>query len=288
MAEPNRPTPHVDSLPGGWTDTPAEPNRHSYIGSAQQPNVTNFDGPSNTGTYLDYSGIERNGPTTSNTGASALHSSASGSTVVPSQDEKDAPNEPKREEEVVLPLHSLDSSENEDPGEEEAGFASIKPATSAPTRPTLQSKKSEPITEDDLFRAMSRRRTNTLSRTQTQTTASSEDEEQEEINKLMSRMFGRTRQANSDEEKTRHHGVIFKNLTVKGMGAGAALQPSVGDIFMNGPRFIKNLVTRGPRKAAGKPPVRTIINDFSGCIKPGEMLLVRSSELQYVVAARYL
>lgn len=59
-----------------------------------------------------------------------------------------------------------------------------------------------------------------------------------------------------------------------GMGVGAALQPSVGDVFLGLPRFLKNLVTRGPRKAAGKPPVRTIIDDFSGCVKPGEMLLV--------------
>jgi ABC-type multidrug transport system ATPase subunit/ABC-type multidrug transport system permease subunit len=87
-------------------------------------------------------------------------------------------------------------------------------------------------------------------------------------------MFGRTRQEGSEEEKTRHLGVVFKNLTVKGMGAGAALQPTVGDIFLGLPRLIKNVITRGPRQAAGKPPVRTIIDDFSGCIKPGEMLLV--------------
>jgi ATP-binding cassette subfamily G (WHITE) protein 2 (SNQ2) len=275
MVEPDRPTPHVESLPGGWTDTPVEPNRQSYIGNTQQPNAASSDtttpqhGLSNTGTYLDYSGVEQGGSATP-----ARYSTASGSTVVLSRDGKDAdaPIEPEREEEVETRRHSVDTSDNE--SEAAAGFASIKPATEAPTRPTLQPRTSKPITEDDLFRALSRRRTNTLSRTQTQATATSDDDEQEEINKLMSRMFGRTRQANSDEEKTRHQGVIFKNLTVKGMGAGAALQPSVGDMFMNGPRFIKRLISRGPRRAAGKPPVRTIIDDFSGCIKPGEMLLV--------------
>jgi ATP-binding cassette subfamily G (WHITE) protein 2 (SNQ2) len=59
-----------------------------------------------------------------------------------------------------------------------------------------------------------------------------------------------------------------------GMGLGAALQPTTGDIFLSLPRFLKNLITRGPRKAAGKPPIRTIIDNFSGCIRPGEMLLV--------------
>jgi ABC-type multidrug transport system ATPase subunit len=87
-------------------------------------------------------------------------------------------------------------------------------------------------------------------------------------------MFGRTRQEESEEEKTRHLGVVFKHLTVKGMGAGAALQPSVGDIFLGLPRLISNIFRKGPRQAAGKPPVRTIIDDFSGCIRPGEMLLV--------------
>jgi ABC-type multidrug transport system ATPase subunit len=106
------------------------------------------------------------------------------------------------------------------------------------------------------------------------TSLSSADDNQEEISKLMSRMFGRTRQEESEEEKTRHLGVVFKHLTVKGMGAGAALQPSVGDIFLGLPRLISNVVRKGPRQAAGKPPVRTIIDNFSGCIRPGEMLLV--------------
>lgn len=130
------------------------------------------------------------------------------------------------------------------------------------------------MTEDDLLRSLSKRRTSTLGRSATEGTASGSDDEQEEINRLMSRMFGHTRQEASEEEKTRHRGVVFKNLTVKGMGVGAALQPSVGDIFLGLPRLLKNLVTKGPRKAAGKPPVRTIIDDFSGCVKPGEMLLV--------------
>jgi len=171
-----------------------------------------------------------------------------------------------------------DASDSEDKDAEK--YESIKPASEAPTRPALQSRQSKPMTEEDLFRVLSRRRTSQatgINRTATRdsaATASSADEEQDEINKLMSRMFGHTRQEASEEEKTRHVGVVFKHLTVKGMGLGAALQPSVGDLFLNPVRFVKNLVTRGPRRTAGKPPVRTIIDDFSGCVKPGEMLLV--------------
>lgn len=113
-----------------------------------------------------------------------------------------------------------------------------------------------------------------LSRATTEDQDDDHAHEMEEINKLMTRLFGKTRQRHSEEEQTRHVGVVFKHLTVKGMGLGAALQPTVGDIFAGLPRFLKKFLTKGPRKAAGKSPVRTIVNDFSGCIMPGEMLLV--------------
>lgn len=248
----DRPTPHVDELPGGWIDTPADPSRvQSYIGSQ-----TNENAPRN--------------PVTS---AQSEPSSSSLSTAVPSSgnEEPIANTEPEdfekpRRESVASSLSSASVSSSE----EEDGFVAVK----APERPRLQSRGSAPMTEDDLFRSLSKRRTSTLGRSATEGTASGSDDEQEEINRLMSRMFGHTRQEASEEEKTRHRGVVFKNLTVKGMGVGAALQPSVGDIILGLPRLLKNLVTKGPRKAAGKPPVRTIIDDFSGCVKPGEMLLV--------------
>lgn len=90
----------------------------------------------------------------------------------------------------------------------------------------------------------------------------------------MSKMFGQARQEQSEEENTRHSGVVFRNLTVKGAGLGASLQPTVGDFFMGLPRFLKNLVTKGPKAAVGKPPVRDILSSFDGCVRPGEMLLV--------------
>lgn len=88
-------------------------------------------------------------------------------------------------------------------------------------------------------------------------------EELAEIQRLISRMFGRERKAQSAEEQSRHSGVIWKNLKVKGAGLGAALQPTVGDIFLALPRLVGGLLTRG-RKGAGKNvPVKTILHDFT-------------------------
>jgi len=277
MAFPERPTPHVEDLPGGWIETPADTSRaQSYTGVQQsrsmRPSAVAADRP-NGGTLLDYTTLAGSSPSARAPRHSSHFSSSSHSTAVPSPDGKAslAPTEPLRRESV-----DSESSIDSKPSfkHDEASYTAIKPASSAPARPPLGPKRSKQMTEDDLFRVLSRRRTSVLGRTDTVSTASSTDDEQAEINKLMSRMFGRTRQESSEEEKTRHAGVVFKHLTVKGMGVGAALQPSVGDLFLGLPRLLKNLVTKGPRKAAGKPPVRTILDDFSGCVKPGEMLLV--------------
>jgi ATP-binding cassette subfamily G (WHITE) protein 2 (SNQ2) len=130
------------------------------------------------------------------------------------------------------------------------------------------------LQEDEIFRVLSRRRTNTSGRNgSVATSAEGQNEEQAEIERLMSRMFGKNRQAQSEDEKTRHVGVVFKNLVVKGVGLGAALQPTLGDLFLTLPRLIGGLFSN-PSRAAGKPPIRTLINNFNGCIRPGEMLLV--------------
>ncbi|THV84256.1 ABC drug exporter AtrF [Aureobasidium pullulans] len=165
-------------------------------------------------------------------------------------------------EEVELP-----ETVEKRPTEQDPAFAPVKTTTSS--RPKLSGK----MTEEDFFRTLSRRRTSQTSGLNRAPTQEDEDD-REEIDRLMSRMFGKSRQEHSEEEQTRHVGVIFKNLTVKGVGLGAALQPTVGDILLGLPRKIKNLVSRGPKQAAGKPQERTILSDFSGTIKPGEMLLV--------------
>ena len=90
-----------------------------------------------------------------------------------------------------------------------------------------------------------------------------ESEEWAQIRKLVSRMFGHERQAHSEEEKTRHLGVVWKNLTVKGVGLGSVLQPTNIDILLAIPRKIKRLLTRGRKGAGAGKPTRTIIDDFT-------------------------
>lgn len=153
------------------------------------------------------------------------------------------------------------------------GFEPIKTTTSKKLqRPGSLVGGSSRMTEDDLFRALSRKRTNASDRPGSYMTQdeASEAEEQAEIERLMSRMFGKDRQAHSEEEKTRHVGLVFKDLNVKGMGLGAALQPTLSDPFLGLPRLLKSLLSG--KKAA--TPVRTILHRFTGCVRPGEMLLV--------------
>ncbi|GAO19307.1 uncharacterized protein UV8b_05188 [Ustilaginoidea virens] len=138
--------------------------------------------------------------------------------------------------------------------------------------------------EDDLFNVLSRRRTGGTSRSAQE--KDQDDEEAAEIERLMSKMFGQKRQQQqSEQEQTRHSGVLFRNLTVKGVGLGASLQPTVGDVFTSLPRKMATLLrtfstaseSQGKsafRAAMAKPPVRELISDFNGCVRPGELLLV--------------
>ncbi|KAL1388614.1 ABC-2 type transporter-domain-containing protein [Phyllosticta capitalensis] len=98
-------------------------------------------------------------------------------------------------------------------------------------------------------------------------------QEQNDIDRLLARLFGQMRQECSEEEKTRHLGIVFQNLTVEGSGATAVLQPTVADIFLAGPRAIRNAITARATHAIGRKK-RAIIDDFTGYIKPGEMCLV--------------
>lgn len=145
------------------------------------------------------------------------------------------------------------------------------------------------LTDDDIARVLSKRQT---SRSGSEPGGGADDTAQ--IAKLVSRMFGHERKANSEEEKTRHLGVVWKNLTVKGVGLGAAIQPTNADIFLAVPRLIKNFFTRRKHHGSGNA-LRTILDDFTvsdsvaphsckidsdfcfsykGCVRPGEMLLV--------------
>lgn len=135
-------------------------------------------------------------------------------------------------------------------------------------RPPVQKRRTIQ-SEDDLFRALSRRRTGA-----SVGSTAEQQEESQEIERLMSRLFGRARQEHTGEEETHHSGVIFRDLTVRGVGLGARLQPTVGDVFLGLPRLLRKLFTKGPRAARAKPSVRELISSFDGCVRPGELLLV--------------
>ena len=72
-------------------------------------------------------------------------------------------------------------------------------------------------------------------------------------------------------------GVLYKNLTVKGIGASMMFTKTLPDAIMGtfGPDLYQ-LVTRFvPKLRFGKgPPVKNLINDFSGALRAGEMMLV--------------
>ena len=185
-----------------------------------------------------------------------------------------APSIKAEERDYITLEKSTDAStDTSSDSNEVVAFEPIKTGVDT-KRPGIKQQGSRRPTEADIFRALSRRDTGRNSRHQSYISSAGDDDgQEEEIERLLSRMFGKDRQAQSEDEQTRHVGVIFKNLTVKGVGLGASLQPSVGDLFMNPFRLVKGLLSN-PRNTVGKPPVRNLLNSLTGCIAPGEMLLV--------------
>jgi ABC-type multidrug transport system ATPase subunit/ABC-type multidrug transport system permease subunit len=195
--------------------------------------------------------------------APILGRNSSSSTVLPRETSTDTRNH-------ALPTKEAHSPSDASP--DEPIFAPIKSHTENtenPEKPPLEKRNSR-RTEEDLFRVLSRRKTNAS----TPAEKDDENEDNEELDRLMSRIFGQKRQEQSEEEKTRHSGVIFRGLTVRGVGLGSSLQPTVGDFFMGLPRKLGKLFTQGPKAALAKPPVRDLISNFDGCVRPGELLLV--------------
>ncbi|KAI9729390.1 MAG: hypothetical protein M1834_006914 [Cirrosporium novae-zelandiae] len=83
--------------------------------------------------------------------------------------------------------------------------------------------------------------------------------------KLMPDVKAYREQDEKDHVKTRKLGVTWKNLTVKGIGADAAINENFVSQF-NIPRIITD--------ARHATSLRTILENSHGCVKPGEMLLV--------------
>lgn len=270
-----RPTPRDEDIPGGFPVTPSvnsidqitptgNIDRQLEAGfagrdTAASPGFTTYDHVT-AGSSAALGSTASSGATGALTSepqqqhAPVLDRNSSSSTVLPRSES----SEEKRKSA---------SSANDDAPDEPI-FAPIKSHTEN-EKPPLEKRKSH-RTEDDLFRVLSRRRTNAS----TPAEKEEENEDNEELDRLMSRIFGQKRQQQSEEEKTRHSGVVFRNLTVRGVGLGSSLQPTVGDFFLGLPRKLGKLFTQGPKAAMAKPPVRDLISNFDGCVRPGELLLV--------------
>lgn len=63
----------------------------------------------------------------------------------------------------------------------------------------------------------------------------------------------------------RRAGIVWKNLRVCGSGSAINLQKNVGSLLLAPLRF---------GEFFGKGSEKTILNDFEGCLKTGEMLVV--------------
>ncbi|WQF80896.1 Putative ABC transporter-like, ATP-binding domain, AAA+ ATPase domain, CDR ABC transporter [Colletotrichum destructivum] len=275
-----KPTPRDCDIPGGFPETPSfapasgRPTPMSFSNDAQQ-NISNAPGhdlesaqrfQSHTSTNYFAANIST---VRDDASSSTITLSGNGATAADSGQAFQRSNETSQKP-VALVDDSTPSSASSDvlSPTESTQFAPLKTNTSNTKRPNARSQSSN-LTEDDIFRVLSRRRTNATNQSDVE-----QGEEQQEVERLMSRIFGRARQEQSEEEKTRHSGVIFRDLTVKGVGVGASLQPTVGDIFLGLPRKIKVLLSHGPKAAFAKPPVRDLISHFDGCVRPGELLLV--------------
>lgn len=80
----------------------------------------------------------------------------------------------------------------------------------------------------------------------------------------------------TDGVSAKRLGVVYEGLTVRGNGSTTAFVRTVPDAILGtfGPDLY-NLVTKFlPSLRLRQPPQRTLINDFTGVVRPGEMMLV--------------
>jgi len=73
------------------------------------------------------------------------------------------------------------------------------------------------------------------------------------------------RLAHENNVVQRRAGIVFKNLKVCGSGSAINLQKNVASLFMTPLRL---------NEFFGKGPEKTILNEFDGVLKSGEMLVV--------------
>jgi ATP-binding cassette subfamily G (WHITE) protein 2 (SNQ2) len=122
--------------------------------------------------------------------------------------------------------------------------------------------------DDSLFRQLSRRLT--ADRVRSRTHDSDEEEEDEAISrahdwKLMPEIKAQRDQSEKDAIGDQKLGVTWKNLTVKGVASDAAFNENFTSQYN---------ISNGIKEGRHKPPLKTILDNSHGCVKPGEMLLV--------------
>ncbi|KFH46163.1 Brefeldin A resistance protein-like protein [Hapsidospora chrysogenum ATCC 11550] len=71
-------------------------------------------------------------------------------------------------------------------------------------------------------------------------------------------------------------GVVFENLTVKGVGSTATFVRTVPDAILGsfGPDLYRIMSRFVPFLRSSSTPTRTLIHDFTGCVRDGEIMLV--------------
>ncbi|KAK7943645.1 ABC-2 type transporter-domain-containing protein [Apiospora aurea] len=80
----------------------------------------------------------------------------------------------------------------------------------------------------------------------------------------------------TDDGSAKKVGVLYKDLTVKGVGSATAFVRTVPDAVIGtfGPDLYHIITRFIPSLKFGKTTTRTLINDFTGCVRDGEMMLV--------------
>ena len=90
-------------------------------------------------------------------------------------------------------------------------------------------------------------------------------------------MAGKLERRTTANEPAKRVGVIFKDLTVKGVVTGASFVRTLPDAVMGtfGPDLYNVICRFVPAFRFGrKPPVRDLVHDFTGAVREGEMMLV--------------
>ena len=80
----------------------------------------------------------------------------------------------------------------------------------------------------------------------------------------------------TDGESAKRLGLVYENLTVKGSSNTAAFVCTVPDAILGtfGPDLYNIVCQWIPSLGLHQPPQRTLIHDFTGVIRPGEMMLI--------------